>query len=139
MSKELIDILDSRMKQHAASALQGFPCVLGTMTTGGVILDNLKHEIKDPLFSDWELEIELPVASRVIKTAAPVSSDGSDISGSTKYSELCRLDFHISGFDSSTTHNVHLNLKAGLKTGDRVLCIPVNGGQDCVIISKVVS
>lgn len=138
--KELASILDMRMKGHAGQALSGVPCELGTMTATGLKLDNFKHEIQDYLVADWELKIELPQASRVIKTAAPVNPDGSDVPGSTQYSSLSRLDFNVQGMgDPAATVKVHLNMKAGLKPGDRVLVLPVNGGQDFVVLCKVVS
>gem|GEM_PF-4832804 len=63
MSKELLDLLDNRMKQHVNSGLQGVPCVLGTMTSSGVLLDDFKHEVRDPMVHepliDAEIEVEL--------------------------------------------------------------------------------
>lgn len=138
--KQLASLLDMRMAGHAARAVSGVPCELGTITATGLKLDSFKHEIKDYLVADWELKIEIPQASRVIKTAAPVNPDGSDIPGSTQYSSLTRLDFSVQDVgDPAATIKVHLNLKAGLKPGDRVLAVPVNGGQDAVVICKVVS
>lgn len=112
--------------------------MLGTITPGGLKLDLFKNVIPDYMVADWELKIEIPQASRVIKTASPVNEDGSD-TPATQYSDLTRLDFSVQGEGSNATKEVHLDLKTGLKPGDRVLAIPVNNGQDAVVICKVVS
>lgn len=137
--KQLARLLEDRMARHAGRAVAGLFCELGTITATGLKLDGFKHEIRDYLVADWEVKIEIPQASRVIKTASPVNPDGSDIPGSTAYSSLTRLDFNVQGVgDSSATVKVHLDLKSSLKPGDRVLAVPVNGGQDVVVIAKVV-
>ena len=138
--KELAGLIEQRAVGHAGRVASTLPAELGTITqTMALKLDRFRHEIKDYLVADWELKIELPQASRVINTAAPVNPDGSDIPGSTQYSSLTRLDFSVQGVgDPAATVKAHLNLKAGLKPGDRVLVLPVNGGQDFVVIAKVI-
>jgi hypothetical protein len=134
-------MIEQRAAGHADRIASTLPAELGTITeTMALKLDRFRHEIKDYLVADWELKIELPQASRVIKTAAPVEADGSDIPEVTTYSSLTRLDFNVQGVgDPTATVKCHLNLKDGLKPGDRVLVLPVNGGQDFAVISKVVS
>lgn len=138
--KELAGIIEQRSAGHANRIASTLPAELGTITqTMALKLDRFRHEIKDYLVADWELKVELPQASRVIKTAAPVEADGSDIPDVTGYSSLTRLDFSVQGMsDPTATVKVHLNLKEGIKPGDRVLVLPVNGGQDFVVIAKVI-
>ncbi len=95
----------------------------------------------DYLVVDWEVKIEIPQASRVIKTASPVKPDGSDMDdGSTVYSGLTRLDFSVQEVgDAAATIKVHLDLKSSLNPGDRVLVAWVNNHTDPVVISKVVA
>lgn len=134
--KQLARLLEDRMARHAGRAVAGLFCELGTITATGLKLDGFKHEIRDYLVADWEMKLEIPQASRVVKTASPVNADGSDIPGSTVYSDLTRLDFQQG--DPGAVLKVRLNLKESLKPGDRVLAVPVNGGQDAVVICKVV-
>jgi len=142
--KELGKILEMRMAGHAAKAVSGMPSELGIITPSGLKLDKLKHEIKDYLVADWLVKIHFPdfellgqetcmESSGLIKTAASVDIDGNLLPeavwrGLTKYK-----------FNAKIIDNVRLELKTKLQSGDRVLVVPVNGGQDAVIIAKVVS
>ena len=96
-SLRLARSLDALMNKRAAMASQGLAGELGTITKvfksnqhtverAWVKLDNFRHEIKDPLFADWEVKIEIPLPSRVVKLASPVNPDGTDIPGETEYS-----------------------------------------------------
>lgn len=138
--KELASVMDSRSKQNFKSLLSGVPCELGTITASGIKLDGFKHEYQEYLIADWTFKIELPQASRVIKTAKPVNPDGTDIPNTTEYSALTRLDFNVEGAGGAdVTVKAHLDFKSELKPGDRVLAIPINNGQDVVVICKVVN
>lgn len=138
--REIAREIEKKSQGIAKQMIMGLPSELGTITSTGLKLDNFKHEIRDFLVADWEIKVELPAASRVTKIAAPVNADGTDISGSTTYSDLTRLDFNVQGVgDPKATVKVHLDLKSGLKPGDRVLVSQVNGGQDFVVIAKVVT
>lgn len=138
--KQIATMLDTQAQKRASQAVSGVPCALGTITASGLKLDLYKNVIAEYMIADWELKIEIPQVSRVIKTAAPVNADGSDIPGTTQYSSISRLDFNVQDVGNpDATKEVHLDLKTGLKPGDRVLAIPVNGGQDAVVICKVVS
>ena len=88
-SLRLVRALDALMDRRAAMATQGLAGELGTITKVfksnqhtvervWVKLDNFKHEIKDPLFADWEVKVEIPMPSRVVKIATPVNPDGTD-------------------------------------------------------------
>jgi len=88
-SLRLARSLDALIHKRAAMATQGLAGELGTITKVfksnqhtvdrvWVKLDNFKHEIKDPLFADWEVKVEIPLPSRVVKIATPVNPDGTD-------------------------------------------------------------
>ncbi|MFZ5688684.1 MAG: hypothetical protein ACOY9Y_11015 [Bacillota bacterium] len=126
--KELASILDMRIKGYAGQALSGVPCELGTMTTTGLKLDNFKHEIQDYLVADWLVKLHLPAFSITGMQTGFKDSLGGSVTGTATFS-----------FQSVVIDDVRLELKPGLKPGDRVLAIPVNGGQEAVIMAKVVS
>lgn len=127
--------------ERIASQTQGPDALeLGTIQADmSLLLDRFPIPIPtgDYLIADWEMRLEIPQASRVVKTASPVNADGSDIPDSTTYSNLQRLDFQAG--EPGQVQEVHLNLKAGLKPGDRVLVAWVNDGTDPVILCKVVT
>ena len=131
--KELGSILEARMASHAARAISGVPCELGTITAAGLKLDNFKHEIQDYLIADWLVKIHFPAFSLVGTATSPVDDQGNDLPGAITTS-LTRYDFLAREVDE-----VRLELKVDIKPGDRVLAVPVNGGQDAVVIAKVVS
>jgi hypothetical protein len=125
--KEIASILESRMKKHAANVITGVPCELGTITTSGLKLDNFKHEIIDYLVADWLLKVYFPKFEITGTQEGLKDSLNGAVSGQATFS-----------FDATTIDEVHLELKADLKPGDRVLVIPVNGGNDYVVVTKVV-
>lgn len=131
--KQLVSMLDARMAGHAARAVSGVPCELGTITASGLKLDSFKHEIKDYLIADWLVKIHFPAFSLLGTATSPVDDQGNPLPGAST-SPLTRYDFRAKEVDQ-----VRLELKADLKPGDRVLAVPVNGGQDAVVIAKVVS
>lgn len=120
MSKELIDLLDNRMKQHAAGALVGTLCVLGTITANGVKLDDFKHEITDPLYAWWTFKLSIP---------AHIINAVHDPPNSTT----------VHAIQAHDIDRVAVDFKVDMQPGDRVLVIPINNGQDCVILCKVVT
>ncbi len=142
--KELGKILEMRMAGHAAKATSGMSSELGTITSSGLKIDNFKHEIKDYLIADWLVKIHFPdfellgqetcmESNGLITTASSVDTNGNLLPnavwrGLAKYS-----------FKAKIVDDVRIELKTKLQPGDRVLAIPVNGGQDAVIIAKVVS
>lgn len=130
--KQLVALLDARMAGQSARAISGMPCELGTMTTSGLKLDSFKHEIKDYLVADWLVKIHLPSFTLIGTATWPVDQNGVPLPDAE--STLARFDFKAKEIDQ-----VHLELKADIKSGDRVLAVPVNGGQDATIICKVVS
>ncbi|MEN6325783.1 MAG: hypothetical protein ABFD18_06215 [Syntrophomonas sp.] len=141
--KEIANVLDKRMAGQVSMGTMGTQCVLGTMTATGVLLDDFKHEIKDPLYADWTLKLNIPLGSRIVSAAAPVTAQGADIPNVTT-STLTRMDFSNQDAEygaggANDIQRVNVELKSRLKAGDRILAIPINGGQECVIICKVVS
>jgi hypothetical protein len=148
--------LEHRMAKHAAGAVQGLAGELGTIVNVfksdpytvkrvWVKLDNFKDVIKDPMFSQWTAKIVIPDFARVVKLCCPVDENGCDVAGTT-CGERTRFDFDVNGVVGSegatkpmTTVEVEVRAKDGLKVGDRVLVVPINNGQDHLIVSKVVS
>jgi hypothetical protein len=131
--KQLASLLDGRMARHAVRAVTGVPCELGTITSSGLKLDGFKHEIQDYMVADWLVKAHFPAFSLVGTATGPVDEQGNPLPGATT-SDLARYDFRAREIDP-----VRLELKFGLRPGDRVLAVPINGGQDAVVICKVVS
>jgi hypothetical protein len=63
---------------------------------------------------------------------APVDELGNPQGGAVP-SQLTRFDYIETKID-----DVRLNWAQGIKPGDRVLAVPVNGGKDAVVVCKVV-
>lgn len=126
---EIARLLDLRMSTRAARAIQGLPCELGTITHTGLKLDGFRHEIRDYLVADWLVTLHLPPFS-LLGTATPVDGQGNPVEPT---GQLARFDFR-----EARIEDVRLEVRPGLKPGDRVLAVPVNGGTDAVVLCKVV-
>jgi hypothetical protein len=131
--KKLVTTLETRLSGIAAKSVSGIPSELGTITGSGLKLDSFKYEIPDFMVAEWVTQIQFPAFSLVGTTTVPVNEDGETIGGAVS-SQLTRFDFRETELDE-----VRLNWLAGMKPGDRVLAVPVNGGKDAVVICKVVS
>ncbi|WP_372632977.1 hypothetical protein [Cohnella sp.] len=131
--KSLVATLESRFSGIAAKSLSGVPSELGTITGSGVKLDSFKYEIPDYYVADWVAELELPAFSLIGTMTAPVDEEGNATGGGASSQRTC-FDF-----DETKIGEVRLNWSAGIKPGDRVLAVPVNGGKDAVIVCKVVN
>ncbi|BBI31458.1 hypothetical protein [Cohnella abietis] len=131
--KKLVTTLESRLSGIAAKSLSGIPSELGTITGSGLKLDSFKYEIPDYMVAEWVTQLQLPAFSLVGTTTTPVDESGENEGGAAS-SQLIRFDFN-----KTELNEVRLNWLAGMKPGDRVLAIPVNGGKDAVVICKVVS
>ena len=159
MVKDLVDLLDERMKNHAEVALQGVPCVLGTITAQGVLLDDFKHEVKDPMVHepliDAEIEVQLMVPAHEetgklkvesetdIRVTIDGSTNGTTVGYIVKGEHTATFKFDDWTYDAAAQGFIKITqarvkYKPEYKAGDRVLCALVNGGQDAVIISRVV-
>ena len=115
--RELASMLDMRMKNHSNNALSGIPCVLGTITPTGLLLDNFKHEIKDYLVAEY-LTLDEP-------DFTTTETDGAHV--------------HPLTGGGAHSHQVRTPEKLlPLRLNDRVLVIPVNNGQDFVVVARVV-
>jgi len=129
LARELLSKTDKRI----AGATVGLQPELGTiMSNMSLKLDRFKHEIDDYKVADWTADIHFPVFSLVGTETSPVDEQGNSLPDATT-SGLMRYDF---GEKKQTGFGVEF--RAGLKPGDRVLVIQVNGGQDFVVICKVV-
>ncbi len=131
--KGLVATLENRFSSIAAKSLSGVPSELGTITGSGVKLDSFKYEIPDYYIAEWVADLEFPAFSLVGTTIAPVDEAGNPTGGGVP-PQRTRFDF-----DETKISEVRLNWSAGIKPGDRVLAVPVNGGKDAVIVCKVVS
>lgn len=132
--KGLASILDARISGIASTAIAGLSCELGTFTGSGLVLDSFKHEIQDYLVADWLVKVHFTLPFKLLgKATSPVDDQGNNLPGAST-SQLTRYDFNPGQVEA-----VRLELKPGLKAGDRVLAVPVNGGREAVIICKVVS
>jgi hypothetical protein len=125
--KTLVSVLDARMSGHAASAVTGLPAELGTMTAGGLKLDSFKHEIADYYVADWLTKLHIPEFSLSGTVTGLKDGSGGNISGQGTFT-----------FAPAEVEEVRLEFQQGLKPGDRVLAIPVEDGNDAVIVCKVV-
>lgn len=131
--KKLAAALESRMSHLTTKAVSGMTAELGTITGTGLKLDSFKYEISDFLVADGLTQLHFPAFSLVGSSTAPVNDDGVPQAGAST-SPQTRFDFA-----ESEVADVRVNLRAGLKPGDRVLAVPINGGQDVVVLCKVVS
>ena len=110
---QFADMMSSAMKGHTRQMASGLGGVLGTMTASGVKLDDFKHEIQDYMLA------ELPGTLGAGEGEVPSSGLEEPSTGP------------VSG--GSVTLSID-----GLRPGDRVLAIRVNGGSDVVVLCKVV-
>ncbi|MBA2943385.1 hypothetical protein HZF08_34505 [Paenibacillus sp. CGMCC 1.16610] len=124
--KKLAAALDNRMSVHASSAVAGMPAELGTITAGGLKLDSFKHEISDYYVADWMTKLFLP-SFTISGTVTGLTSGNVPVTGQGRFA-----------FSESEVEEVRIAFQSGLKVGDRVLAIPVNDGNDAVILCKVV-
>ncbi|MDO7787517.1 hypothetical protein [Desulforamulus aquiferis] len=117
---QLASLLDRRISKQSSQLVSGVPCELATVTSSGIKLDTFKHEIQDYLLADWFAKLSIPSFEAT----------------GTQTGHIGTTNFQ---FNPIAVEGVHIEIKPNLKPGDRVLVIPVNGGQDVVVICKVVS
>lgn len=125
--KQLTSLLDMRISERAGNAITGIPSELGTITATGLILDSFKHEVQDYLVAEWFVTAHFP--SIQVKGQVVGLRDGENrpVIGDASFS-----------FDPFKVEDLRLELKAGLKPGDRVLAVPLNRGNDAIVICRVV-
>jgi len=107
--RELARGIKNMAKKQSNSAVNGLYPELGTITSTGLLLDRFKYEFNEFLIAEY-----LSFPDIFASTAAAGS------------------DLH--------SHDVLTpdQLKS-LQAGDRVLAIPVNDGQDYVVIARVIA
>jgi hypothetical protein len=112
--------------KKAAEALIGTTAELGTVTGSGLKLDSFKHEIQEYLVAEFPGTLKLPELKLVGSVRGLVDSDGGSVEGQGEFSFL-----------PSETKETVLSLK--YQPGDRVLALPLNGGNDVIVLCRVVS
>ena len=125
--RALASVLEMRMSQHAGRALNGVPAELGTITATGLKLDNFKHEIQDYYVADWLAKIHFPQMTLTGSQTGLQDGEGRAVTGTATFT-----------FDPAQINEVRINWKSGLRPGDRVLAVPVNGGRDAVVLCRIV-
>ena len=129
LARELLNKTDRRI----AGAVVGLQPELGTiMSNMSLKLDRFKYEIDDYKVADWTADIHFPRLSLVGIETSPVDEQGNALDGAST-SDLMRYDFN-----EKKQTGFRVEFRAGLRSGDRVLVIQVNGGQDFVVVCKVV-
>ncbi|WP_420805398.1 hypothetical protein [Paenibacillus sanguinis] len=118
--------MKENVAKKAAEALSGVSAELGKITETGLKLDGFKHEIPDYFVA------ELPGTLRLPQLALRGSVS------EFKYTETSSVSGHGDFlYQASETRDVVLTLS--YKPGDRVLALPLNGGNDAIVLCKVVS
>ncbi|MEK3673532.1 hypothetical protein NSU14_24980 [Paenibacillus sp. FSL R10-2771] len=117
----LHEAFQEAMGKGVAKSLAGVPAEMGTITASGLKLDSFKHEIQDYLVAGWTVTLGMPAYS-----LSGTINTGSG-SGTATFS-----------VPAKDIEGVQVDMAAGLQTGDRVLTIPVNGGNDVVVLCRVV-
>lgn len=112
--------------KKASEALAGVSAELGSITGSGLKLDSFKHEIKDYLVAEFPGTLKLPELEMTGSVTGLKDGGGDAVSGKGTYV-----------YDPSETEKASLTLK--YQPGDRVLALPINGGNDAIVICKVVS
>ncbi|MWV44582.1 hypothetical protein GRF59_13185 [Paenibacillus sp. HJL G12] len=123
---QLASALYSSVGKHAKLALGGAGAVLGTMTGTGLKLDDFKHELQDYMVAELPGLFSVPRFMMSGTTAQVEQPDWDHKQMDTSFY-----------FDKNEVKDV--SLKLVLQPGDRVLVLRVNGGNDAVVICKVVS
>ncbi len=136
---------------HAAQAVAGLAAELGTITekngVKGVKLDRFQHVFEDCLFlephCDIDIEIRLQVPAheetgQIELPSIPIQGGGSTEAGT--YDVTYKFDDWVFESDPETAITIfgaRLKQIPEYVAGSRVLCAPVNGGRDVVVISKI--
>ncbi|MEK3733671.1 MULTISPECIES: hypothetical protein [Paenibacillus] len=119
---QLASSLFSSFHKQTRQALSGVGAVLGTITSTGIKLDDFKHELQEYMVA--ELPGLLSLSRRTVEGAMSWEGGQSAVSLELEEAEL---------------EDTLLKLNQGLQPGDRVLAVRVNGGNDVVVVCKVVS
>lgn len=112
--------------QKAAEALSGVSAELGRITATGLKLDGFKHEIPDYFVAELPGTLRLPQLALHGSVSGLKDSDGGSVTGPGSFS-----------YEASETKDAVFAL--AYKPGDRVLALPLNGGNDAIVLCRVVS
>ncbi|MEC0239241.1 hypothetical protein P4H66_05145 [Paenibacillus dokdonensis] len=123
---QLASALYSSVGKHARQAFGGTGAVLGTITGTGLKLDDFKHELQDYMVAETPGLFTVP---RYMVTGTTVQAEQPNWDN-----KQIDTSFY---FEKNEVEDV--SLKLALQPGDRVLAVRVNGGNDVVVVSKVVS
>ncbi len=121
---QLASALYSSVGKHTRQALGGVGAVLGTITGTGLKLDDFKHEFQDFMVAELPGVLTVP---------------GSVMAGTPMLDVRSAGDPKQEESSSNETEIEDARLSLALKPGDRVLAVRVNGGNDVVVVCKVVS
>ncbi|WP_135552607.1 hypothetical protein [Paenibacillus cymbidii] len=131
--RELATLVAKQADGSAERMLAGAAFELGTMTATGVKLDSFKHELRDCFYADYPSRVHLPAYEAIGRTTVPVDADG------VPEPDAASSERTLFSFETREIADVRCELRQGLQPGDRVLCAPLNGGHDVVVLCKVVS
>lgn len=112
--------------KKAAEVLTGVTAELGTVTGTGLKLDSFKHEIKEYLVAEFPGTLKLSDLTLTGGVRGLKDSGGGRVEGQGEFT-----------FVPSETKETVLSLK--YQPGDRVLVLPLNGGNDAIVLCRVVS
>ncbi|MDP4098985.1 hypothetical protein OIN60_19865 [Paenibacillus sp. P96] len=124
----LASALHSTFSKQTKQAVSGVGAVLGTITATGLKLDDFKHELQDYMIAELPGMLALPRYMGTGTTAKLEEPYWDD--------KQINTSFYM---EKTDIEDVRLELNQGLKPGDRVLAVRVNGGNDVVVVCRVVS
>ncbi|RUT36336.1 hypothetical protein EJP77_04955 [Paenibacillus zeisoli] len=124
----LASLVNTAMISHTKQALSGVGPVLATLTPSGLKLDDFKHEIQDFLVAELPGNLVLPEFTLAGTVEGLRDGSGGMVGGEGRFL------FHEAEIEKTL-----LNVRQGLRPGDRVLALRLNGGQDVIVMCKVVS
>lgn len=124
----LASLVNTAMLSHTKQALSGVGPILATLTPSGLRLDDFKHEIQDFLVAELPGNLVLPEFTLTGTMEGLRDGSGAAVGGEGRFL-----------FHETEVEKTLLNVRKGLQPGDRVLALRLNGGQDVVVMCKVVS
>jgi len=119
---QLASSLYASLNKQTRQAVSGIGAVLGTITSTGLKLDDFKHEMPDYMVAELPGLLSMPRY-----TAKGIVTLGG------------QQQNMVFDMEENEIEDTRLELGKGLKPGDRVLAVRVNGGNDVVVVCKVVS
>ena len=142
--KDFIEFMRREVQTAILLSLQGSVAELGTiMDTYGLLLDNFKHVIPEYLVSE-HLCTKKPGLTQTGTNDQLVSQimDGDGNVSTTLLTDTGGTITPNQHTHDRLSHSHQVVNPAELYTlspGDRVLVLPVNGGQDYVVVARIVS